>query len=179
MIYLKPTNSPLAYQTSFNSEQLNHKSNVIRLWEQPTEIFQKYAGLLPFATLSQTNNPEEALRQVAKQIEIIPDRRVQSNVAAATYIISGLALSKEIIQRLLRSELMKESVTYQEILREGLEEGKARGLEEGLAEGLAIGEAKATNQIKQIAMNMIDSGLTIDLIAQLTGLTPEQIQKLQ
>ena len=78
---------------------------------------------------------------------------------------------------------MKESVTYQEILREGLEEGKARGLEEGktkgLEEGLAIGEAKATNQIKQIAMNMIDSGLTIDLIAQLTGLTPEQIQKLQ
>ena len=111
VIYLKPTNSPLAYQTSFNSEQLNHKFNVIRLWEQPTEIFQKYAGLLPFATLSQTNNPEEALRQVAKQIEIIPDRRVQSNVAAATYIISGLALSKEIIQRLLRSELMKESVT--------------------------------------------------------------------
>ena len=78
---------------------------------------------------------------------------------------------------------MKESVTYQEILREGLEEGKARGLEEGktkgLEEGLVIGEAKATNQIKQIAMNMIDSGLTIDLIAQLTGLTPEQIQKLQ
>jgi len=78
---------------------------------------------------------------------------------------------------------MKESVTYQEILREGSEEGKARGLEEGktkgLEEGLAIGKAKATNQIKQIAMNMIDSGLTIDLIAQLTGLTPEQIQKLQ
>jgi len=78
---------------------------------------------------------------------------------------------------------MKESVTYQEILREGLEEGKARGLEEGktkgLEEGLAIGEAKATNQIKQIAMNMINSGLSIDLIAQLTGLIPEQIQKLQ
>jgi len=48
-----------------------------------------------------------------------------------------------------------------------------------LAEGLAIGEVKATNQIKQIAKNMIDSGLSIDLIAQLTGLTPEQIQKLQ
>ncbi len=70
---------------------------------------------------------------------------------------------------------MKESVTYQEILREGLEEGKARGLEEGLA----IGEVKATNQIKQIAINMINSGLSINLISQYTGLTPEQIQKLQ
>ena len=33
VIYLKPTNSPLAYQTSFNSKSLNHNFNVIRLWE--------------------------------------------------------------------------------------------------------------------------------------------------
>ena len=37
---------------------------------------------------------------------------------------------------------MKESVTYQAILQEGLEEGKARGLAEGKARGLAEGEAK-------------------------------------
>jgi predicted transposase/invertase (TIGR01784 family) len=42
IIYLKPTNSPLAYQTRFKSKQLNHEFNVIRLWEQPTETFQKY-----------------------------------------------------------------------------------------------------------------------------------------
>jgi len=36
VIYLKPTNSELAYQTSFNSLQLTHNFNVIRLWEQPT-----------------------------------------------------------------------------------------------------------------------------------------------
>ena len=39
---------------------------MIRLWEQPTAIFQQYQGLLPFATLPQTNAPEETLRQVAK-----------------------------------------------------------------------------------------------------------------
>jgi predicted transposase YdaD len=75
---------------------------VIRLWEQPTEIFQQYQGLLPFATLSQTNNPEETLRQVAKQIEQITDKQIQSNVAASTAIISGIALNKEIIQRLFK-----------------------------------------------------------------------------
>jgi predicted transposase YdaD len=45
--------------------------HVIRLWEQPTAIFQQYQGLLPFAALSQTSDPEETLRQVARQIENI------------------------------------------------------------------------------------------------------------
>ena len=116
VIYLTPSASPLVYETKFNLGGLSHQFNVIRIWEQPTEIFRKYQGLLPFAALSQTDNPEETLRQVAKQIEQITDKQIQSNVAASTAIISGIALNKEIIQRLLRSEIMKESVTYQEIL---------------------------------------------------------------
>ena len=67
---------------------------------------------------------------------------------------------------------MKESVTYQAILQEGLEEGKARGLAEGEAKGLA----EAANQI---AINMLKSAISLDLIAQFTGLSLEQVQKLQ
>jgi len=66
VIYLTPSESPLVYQTTFNLGGLSHQFNVIRLREQPTEIFQQYQGLLPFATLSQTNNPEETLRQLAQ-----------------------------------------------------------------------------------------------------------------
>ena len=141
-------------------KELNHRFNVIRLWEQPTEIFQSYSGLLPFATLSQTDNPEETLRQVARKIENIADKQVQSNVAASTAIISGIALNKEIIQRLLRSEIMKESVIYQEILLEGKAEGKI-------------------DERNQIAINMIRSNLSLDLVAQFTGLTLKQVKKLQ
>ena len=141
-------------------KELNHRFNVIRLWEQPTEIFQNYLGLLPFAALSQTDNPEETLKQVARQIENIADKQVQSNVAASTAIISGIALNKEIIQRLLRSEIMKESVIYQEILLEGKAEGKI-------------------DERNQIAINMIRSNLSLDLVAQFTGLTLKQVKKLQ
>ena len=59
---------------------------------------------------------------------------------------------------------MKESVIYQEILLEGMAEGEAKGL------------AKATNQI---AVNMLRSNISIDLVAQFTGLTLQQIEKLQ
>ena len=76
VIYLNASQSPLVYETAFKIGTLNHEFNVIRLWEQPTEIFQKYQGLFPFATLSQTSDPEETLRQVAKQIENIQDKEV-------------------------------------------------------------------------------------------------------
>jgi predicted transposase/invertase (TIGR01784 family) len=122
--------------------------------------------------LSKTSDPEKTLRDVAQQIERIEDTRVQSNVAASTAIISGIALGKAVIQRLLRSEIMKESVIYQEILKEGLAEDKAQGIAEGEANGLV----KATNQI---ALNMLRSNISLDLIAQFTGLTLKQVQKLQ
>jgi predicted transposase YdaD len=47
---------------------------------------------------------------------------------AATGILAGLELTQTVIRRLMRIELMQESVIYQEILREG----EARGrVEEG------------------------------------------------
>jgi predicted transposase/invertase (TIGR01784 family) len=174
VIYLRETKSSLVHRSSFNTKKLNHEFNVIRLWEQPTEIFQQYQGLLPLAVLTKTGDRT--------------DRKVKSNVAAATAIISGLALDHEVIQRLLRSEIMEESVVYQEILREGLAKGKAEGLAKGKAEGLAKGKAeglakgKADGKVEatnQIAINMLRSNMSPDLVAQLTGLTLKQIQKLQ
>jgi predicted transposase/invertase (TIGR01784 family) len=180
VIYLSPSQSRLVYENTFNIGRLNHEFNIIRLWEQPTEIFQRYQGLLPFAVLTNNQDPEETLRQVARQIENIEDKQVQSNVAASTAIISGIALNKEIIQRLLRSEIMKESVIYQEILLAGKAEGKAEGKVEGKAEGIAEGEAKGkTQERNQIALNMLRSNIAPDLVAQLTGLTLKQVQKLQ
>jgi predicted transposase/invertase (TIGR01784 family) len=168
VIYLNPSNSSLVFETEFKHGELTHKYNVIRIWEQSPEVLQQYQGLLPFAPLAQTNNPEEVLRAVAKQIDDIDNREVQSNVTAATAIICGLALEKQIIQRLLRSDLMKESVIYQEILLEG----KAEGLIEGEIKGM-------TKERTQIALNMLHSGISLDLITQITGLSLEQIQKLQ
>lgn len=59
---------------------------------------------------------------------------------------------------------MREAATYQEILLEGK------------AEGLAEGEIKTANRI---ALNMLRSGISVNLISQFTGLSLEQIQKLQ
>ncbi len=54
---------------------------------------------------------------------------------------------------------MQESVTYQLLVREGLEQGRVEGLEQG--------QAEATNQI---AINLLNSGVAVDFIAKVTGL---------
>jgi predicted transposase/invertase (TIGR01784 family) len=51
VIYLRPTRSPLVYETSFEIPGLRHEFEVIRLWEQPVEAFLQAPGLLPFAIL--------------------------------------------------------------------------------------------------------------------------------
>ncbi|MFM1841587.1 MAG: hypothetical protein RLZZ490_318, partial [Cyanobacteriota bacterium] len=91
---------------------------------------------------------------------------------AATEIISGLALEKTVIQQLLRSDIMKESVIYQAILEEGEQKGLIKGKQEGLQEGLQEGK-------KQIALNMLRSGLAKSLIVELTGLSLEEVNALE
>lgn len=65
------------------------------------------------------------LRELARKVEEIRERRVQSNVAAASAILAGLLLEKAVIHQVLRSDIMHESVIYQEIEAEA--RGEARG----------------------------------------------------
>ncbi|MEC4984884.1 MAG: Rpn family recombination-promoting nuclease/putative transposase [Oscillatoria sp. PMC 1068.18] len=156
VVYLKPTGSELVYQDTFSLERLQHSFEIIRLWEQPTELFLETPGLLPFAVLSQTEATTDILQQVARRIEAIGDARVQSNLAASTSVLAGLVLEKEVIQRLLRSEIMRESVIYQEIEQQGVEKG-----------------------IQQVALNMLRNQMSIEQVANLTGLSVATLERLQ
>jgi hypothetical protein len=62
VIYLKQTNSPIVHQTSYETSENDFE--VIRIWEQPTEVFMKTSGLLPLAVLSDTTDREETFRQI-------------------------------------------------------------------------------------------------------------------
>lgn len=156
VVYLQKTDSELVQQTTFTLEETFHRFQVIRLWEQPTEIFLQTPGLLPFAVLSNTSNKTNTLQKVAAQIDNISDKRTQSNLAASTFILAGLVLGEEEIQRLLRRDIMRESVTYQSIKDEGSQE---------------------TTQ--KIAVKMLQEGLSPEMVAKLTGLTLDVVQQLQ
>ena len=156
VVYLQKTDSELVQQTTFTLEETFHRFQVIRLWEQPTEIFLQTPGLLPFAVLSNTSNKTNTLQKVAAQIDNISDKRTQSNLAASTFILAGLVLEEEEIKRLLRRDIMRESVTYQSIKDEGSQE---------------------TTQ--KIAVKMLQEGFSPEMVAKMTGLTLDVVQQLQ
>lgn len=134
VIYLRQTSSELVYQTSFELNNLTARFEVVRLWEVEPEVLLDTPGLLPYAVLAQSDNPEQMLQQVVARLEQVPDANERNNLTAATSILSGLRLKAAVISRLIRSEIMRESVIYQQILAEGEAKGEARGRQQGECE---------------------------------------------
>ena len=174
VIYLKPTTSNLVRQTSYQTPVMTHQFRVIRLWEEPVEVFLSTPGLLPYAVLSRATDKESVLAQVVKELEQIVDQREKSNLAAATSILAGLQLSEQTIRQLMRSPVMRESTMYQSILREGEERGLEQGLEQGLIEGRAA-EGKAL-VLKQLTRKL--GNLSPELSAKVSDLSLERLEAL-
>jgi predicted transposase/invertase (TIGR01784 family) len=146
VIYLRTTGSAEVFKNSFQAGRLNHEFDVIRIWEEPAEMFLTSPGLWPYAVLGKTTDQAGILRQVSTLIEDLP-RNQQSNLIAVTSVMAGLKLNGTVIQRLMRSDLMKESVIYQEILAEGLAEGLAQGEAIGTTKGLIAGERSIISKL--------------------------------
>jgi predicted transposase/invertase (TIGR01784 family) len=87
----------------------------------------------------------------------------------ATSVFSGLVLKPELIKTILRSEIMKESAVYQEILQEG----EQRGLLKGEQRGLLKGEQRGLLKGEQIGL-LKGKLETIPLLTKL-GLTSAEI----
>jgi predicted transposase/invertase (TIGR01784 family) len=156
VVYLRRTTSELVYQDHFDLERTRHEFDIIRLWEQPTSFFLEHPGLLPFATLSNTSDPEATLRQVAIAVNQISDPVTQSNLSAASGILAGLRLEDTVIDLVLRRDIMEESSFYRSIVAEGAAKAK-----------------------REIALNFLRDGLPIEVVARGTGLSLEEVQLLQ
>ena len=74
-------------------------------------------------------------------------------------------------------------MTFEYMLKEreriGIEQGRAEGHAAGLSEGKAIGlEKGAAQKQREIAKNFKHAGIPVDVIAENTGLTAEEIAAL-
>ncbi|MEY2978150.1 MAG: hypothetical protein RLZZ435_2289 [Cyanobacteriota bacterium] len=180
VIYLRPSKSPLVYQDTFNLENSFHRFQVLRIWEQPTETFLGAPGLLPFAVLSQTADPVATLQQVSQRLQALsPGDPLPENLTASTTILAGLLLDQELIQSILRRDVMRESSVYQAILAEGRQEGLMEGIKEGIKEGLAQGLAQGLTQgLTQGISQGINEGLNQGISQGISQGRTEEAQKL-
>ena len=85
---------------------------------------------------------------------------------------------EEIESRFALSDL-KNTRVYQDALQEGEQKGLTRGLQRGLTRGLQKGWKKGKQEGKQeIALNLLRLGMSAEQVAQVTGLTVEQVRQL-
>ncbi|MEG3850014.1 Rpn family recombination-promoting nuclease/putative transposase [Microcoleus sp. herbarium19] len=152
VIFLQQTASEQVFVSEYTDANTRHSYRVIRLWEQDPALLLSVPGLLPLATLSQTNSPRTLLEQIATQIATIEEPTQQADLLACTQVLAGLRFEKDLIRQLFRKETMRGSVIYQEIREDGLLEGRQLGLLEGRKdEALSFLTRQLTRRIGSIA----------------------------
>jgi predicted transposase YdaD len=123
VVLLLPPSKNTVIETAFVAATTRHEYRVIRLWEEDPAIFLSDPALLPFAPLASATSPEQLLREVAGQVNLLEGNQLQE-VSTYTQILAGLKFKKDLIRRIFREGMMRESVIYQEILEEGRQEGE-------------------------------------------------------
>jgi predicted transposase/invertase (TIGR01784 family) len=131
VIFLKKTSSEFVFKNSFEEQNTRHSYRVIRLWEEDPEPFLNDPALLPLATLTRSSQPRNLLEQVAERVAMLEEPAQQRNISAASEILAGLRFEKNLIRKLFREELMRESVIYQDILQKGVAQGQQTGKQIG------------------------------------------------
>ncbi len=157
-------------ETVFELEETRHQYQVIKLWEEEPERFLEDIALLPLASLTQTEDPEQLLNLVAEKVsEIVnPEERVE--LAAYVQLMAGLKYNRIKITQMFREDMMKDSVIYQEILKEGEDKGLQKGIEKGLKQGE-----------KQLVIRLMTKklgNLSSELTGKIESLSLEQLDNL-
>jgi predicted transposase YdaD len=139
-------------------ETNRYNYRVVRLWrEEPDPYLTAGVNLVPLAPL--TNVSAEAapglVRRMADRINAEPAARA-AKLWTATYLLMGLRYEYEVAAQLLEGvQNMRESTTYQAILREGREEGRIEGRNEGRVEGRNEGRVEGRVGEAQRMLSML------------------------
>jgi predicted transposase YdaD len=136
---------------SDGKQYLRFDYDVIRVWELPCEpLLASGSGTAPLALLTDEASgrlPELVSRMDRKMRDANSPESERKLVLASTYLLMGLRYNEEEIRAaFLGVQGMKESTTYQAILREGRDEGVAIGRDEGVAIGREEGQKIGISQ---------------------------------
>ena len=155
VIFLQETEDKNAFINVYQDVNTTHYYQVIRMWEQDPVLFLNNPALLPLAPLTRTNAPQDLLSQVAESVAKIEEIEIKRDIVACTEILAGLRFEKKLISQLLREDIMRESVIYQDILQKGEEKGR----KEGEKLGRELGEQRTIIRLLNRRFGELDSSL--------------------
>ncbi|AFY62726.1 DUF4351 domain-containing protein [Synechococcus sp. PCC 6312] len=133
VLFLRPTTSTAVQVDYFETASTLHRYQVIRLWEVAASELMAFPTLWPLAILAKTTNAENLLTDVAQRLEDLENREERLSLTTYTYLLGGLKFREELLNQLLREEIMLESVTYRRLVETSEQRGLQRGRQEGEA----------------------------------------------
>lgn len=165
----------------FDNLEFNDPLEFVTNLSDPTmpTVFLNNPALLPFGPLTKSDSPPDLLAQVAQKVNQIEDKEQRQNLASCTGILAGLRFEENLIRSLFREDIMKESVFYQSILREGKEEGSKQEAQKLVLRQLNLiyreleprllhkVETLSLNQLEELAAALLDFSEPEDLEAWL------------
>ena len=120
--------------------------------------------------MNEWNRMPDALKeQVFKHLERLA---AVANLSEANRVAYDKAVDRFYVSRIYEEDMQDR---VENAMREGREKGMKEGREEGLKEGMKEGMAKGR---LEDAQNLKRLGVSVDIIAQATGLSPKEIAKL-
>jgi predicted transposase YdaD len=173
LVVLKPTDEPIPDR--YTDERTTHSYDVVRLWEvDPAELL-RHEGLLPLATLARAQSGEKLLSEVAERIRRIASRERRREALNWSRVLAGLRYDKGLIIRILKeSDMLEESVIYQDIFQKGERRGEQRGEQRGLQEG-------AMQEARKVALRQLEirfGNLSVSARRRIERLDLEQLEGL-
>lgn len=130
---------------------VNFRYRVVRVWELPVEtVLSAGVAVLPLAPISKVSKDQlpEVIERMERRFAGLVDENLAGELWTATRILMGLRYDDKVASQLLRGvRNMRESTTYQAILKEGEAKGIAKGEVKGEVKGVAKGRAVEARQL--------------------------------
>jgi predicted transposase YdaD len=173
LVVLKPTDEEIPDR--YEDERTVHGYDVIEVWKLDPAVLLEHEGLAPLATLCRTESGEELLGKVAERIGRIKSRERRREALNWSRLLAGLRYDKSLIYKTLKeSDMLEESVVYQDIYRKGERRGEKRGWQKGLEQG-------AEQEARKVAMRLLErrfGKLSVKIHRQIERLMVEQLEAL-
>jgi predicted transposase YdaD len=172
LVVLKPTEERIPDR--YEDERTWHEYDVVKMWEQDPAVLLHHEGLLPLATLCRAASAEQLLQDVAVQVLQIKTRERRGEALNWARMLAGLRYNRKLIGSILKeTDMLEESVIYQDILRKGRKQGLQQGLQQGLEQGLER-ERKLVMRLLERALGKLSARTR----KQIEALNADQLEKL-
>ena len=160
----------------YEDDELLFRFQLIKIWELPAKEFLNSRCLLPLVPLmkdglSYTREVEDLLSQTEEERDQKLDKLTIFGILLG---LKDKGLSQDYFRR--RREIMIKYPMYEWILEEGIEKGIEKGIEQGIQRGKLEG---AHEKALETARAMLNKDYSVNDIAELTGLSIQEIESLR